>query len=938
MARLTKVFTFLLRQMVFGLLLVGLTCTYPLFSQSTVKPPHPRAIGKYQVDQWGARDGIPSDEVSYILQAKDGYLWMLSTNKLCRYDGVKFETVDIKPGTVGTATTIYLDYEGILWVGTSEGKVLNYRDNRFKLVPPDTKQGNYPEINTIFKSRSGDLWIGSTFALIRYSNGIITRNKNFFSVRDIIEDSNSNIWISSINSDLRLFRNGKFESYPIPGDNNGTKPSKSTKAAVYRIMEDRRGILWAGTNQGVLAIENPLAAKGKKIHRFTTAQNLNDNTAGRLFEDHNGDIWVASENGVNRIRRTSAGEFHVESIMKDTIVNCVFEDREHGVWVGTRYDYLKRLRKGPFTSYHSYTGFSSFLPCIYKSKSDAIWMGTYKGKLVRFDNGRFDNPTVFLGSSNLLEKGFTTITEDNTGHLWLGTFQRGAFKFREKDGSLIHIDALPPDLFVINIMCDSKERTWVSSINGLYYQVNKGGPWKHLQKKDGLPDALVYSVFEDSENALWVCTDSGLLHFPDGDIDFKNSATYLDGFDLTSIYEDNDFPEVFWLTTYDNGLIRFSNGKWFQFNKKKGLPSDRIQNVLEDELGNFWLGCPLGVIKVNKKALNDFAVNQDRPFMYTIFNESSGIYRARIAPFAKNSAVRGPNGRFIFSTKYGIAAVQPTKVKINRLPPPVVIKEIRVNGNVVEHGDSPGPDRVMPSFYNAHTINFRFAALTFLSPEKVKFKTTLSGYDTDWKSHESLDQRNRTYRDLPFGEYTFQVIACNSNGVWNIIGASYRFQLKPYFYQTLLFKILLFLFIALLGVVLYRGIRKYRYLKKIENKYKTSTLQKEQAKEYLKQLQHLMQTKKPYRDETLSLQTLARQLSILPRVLSQLINEHLSMNFSDYISSYRIGEAREYLEDKTNNLSNIEICFKVGFNSQTSFYRAFRKETGMSPSQYRKKH
>ena len=98
-----------------------------------------------------------------------------------------------------------------------------------------------------------------------------------------------------------------------------------------------------------------------------------------------------------------------------------------------------------------------------------------------------------------------------------------------------------------------------------------------------------------------------------------------------------------------------------------------------------------------------------------------------------------------------------------------------------------------------------------------------------------------------------------------------------------------------------------------------------------------MDIKRIYRDETLSVNSLAQKLSIAPRYLSQVINEQLNKNFSEFVNGYRVEEAKKILADpKKLDYSMTDVAFEVGFNTKEVFNRAFKKYTEITPSQYRK--
>ncbi|MEO1262920.1 MAG: helix-turn-helix domain-containing protein [Bacteroidota bacterium] len=126
-------------------------------------------------------------------------------------------------------------------------------------------------------------------------------------------------------------------------------------------------------------------------------------------------------------------------------------------------------------------------------------------------------------------------------------------------------------------------------------------------------------------------------------------------------------------------------------------------------------------------------------------------------------------------------------------------------------------------------------------------------------------------------------------------------------------------------------------VQKEEIKYKTSNLQEPQKEKLAKKLLSLFAEEKPYLEAELTLSELAGRLSISPNHLSQIINEKIGQKFLDFVNQYRVEEAKRLLADeKMSHLTILSIAYDAGFNSKTAFYSAFKKQTGSSPSKYRK--
>jgi len=125
--------------------------------------------------------------------------------------------------------------------------------------------------------------------------------------------------------------------------------------------------------------------------------------------------------------------------------------------------------------------------------------------------------------------------------------------------------------------------------------------------------------------------------------------------------------------------------------------------------------------------------------------------------------------------------------------------------------------------------------------------------------------------------------------------------------------------------------------KVLNDKYKNSGLSRQKSLELFEALTTLMQDKKPYQESDLTLFTLAKQLKIHPNHLSQRINQYNNQNFFDYINEHRVNDVKEALLcAKYDNHSFLGIAHEFGFNSKASFNRAFKKFTGVTPSEFKK--
>lgn len=119
-------------------------------------------------------------------------------------------------------------------------------------------------------------------------------------------------------------------------------------------------------------------------------------------------------------------------------------------------------------------------------------------------------------------------------------------------------------------------------------------------------------------------------------------------------------------------------------------------------------------------------------------------------------------------------------------------------------------------------------------------------------------------------------------------------------------------------------------------KYKKTGLTEQHSKELKETLEYFMQHEKPYLNSDLRLGDLANSLNISRHHMSQIINEHFDTNFFDFINTYRIEESKDLLINE-DQMNISDVIYSSGFNNKVSFYKTFKKHTGITPSQYKSK-
>ncbi len=140
--------------------------------------------------------------------------------------------------------------------------------------------------------------------------------------------------------------------------------------------------------------------------------------------------------------------------------------------------------------------------------------------------------------------------------------------------------------------------------------------------------------------------------------------------------------------------------------------------------------------------------------------------------------------------------IDPGHLSGNAMPPPVHVEQVIAD----RKNYSPNDDLRLPPL--TRDLEIDYTALSFVLPQKVRFRYKLEGRDAAWQ--EPGTRRQAFYSDLRPGRYRFRVIACNNDGVWNDVGASLGFSVAPAWYQTNWFRILCFVCVVLILSVIYR--------------------------------------------------------------------------------------------------------------------------------------
>jgi hypothetical protein len=209
------------------------------------------------------------------------------------------------------------------------------------------------------------------------------------------------------------------------------------------------------------------------------------------------------------------------------------------------------------------------------------------------------------------------------------------------------------------------------------------------------------------------------------------------------------------------------------------------------------MSCNRGIFRADRRELNDCADGRIARVSCLNYGRKEGMKSEECNGGNQPPGCLTGDGDLIVPTFKGIAVLSTVRLRINPLPPPVLIEGILADGRDIP----PKPKVVLPA--GTKRIGIRFAGLSFVTPEKVLFRYRLEGFDGDWQGPSR--ERTAFYTSIPPRSYLFRMTACNNDGVWNTAGVSFQLEVLPYFYQRAWFYAASLLSLVLLGAATERG-------------------------------------------------------------------------------------------------------------------------------------
>ena len=727
-------------------------------------------ISQYVHTAWRIQDGFFSGAPNATTQTADGYLWIGTQNGLFRFDGVRFTPVVPASGKLASSGVFSLlgGPDGSLWIGTGlnlarlkDGVLTNFMDGLGR-------------INAIVEDRNGTVWITRSRAQDEsgplcqvVDTRLLCKGKADGIARPyagpLIEDLDGNLWFGSANI-LTRWRAGSSATFAP----TGLKQAEGV-SGVQALAVTRDGSIWSGIARKGPGLGLQQLIKGSWEPFVGPGLNGEEIEVAALFVDGHNTLWVGTDNqGVYRIHEGKVEHFNTTDGLSGDSVTRFYEDREGNLWVATT-EGIDSFRDVPVLTFSTREGLDSNLAnSVFAAHDGTVWIGNH-GSLDYLRGDKLNS--IRLGAGQRV----TSLLEDHTGQLWVGidnalyVYEEGRFEqvSGAKDRSVGT---------VIAITEDRDHNIWAEAI---------GKPTKLVRIQDrkvreefsapGMPVALTLEA--DPNGGIWLgLANGGLARYQNNHLEtFAVSKTQN-----PRVLQIIVLPDGSVLGATPAGLIYRRNATSRILTAQDGLPCENLYGLISDAHGGAWLYTRCGIVHVPNGELLKWWQDGHTVVKVETFDVFDGT-RPWSASFQPHAS-RSPDGRLWFANENVVQMIDPNHLRANNIAPPVQVERL-----VADHKSySPSPRVNLPAL--TRDLEIDYTALSFRVPQKVRFRYKLEGHDPSWQ--EPQTRRQAFYNDLRPGQYRFRVIACNNDGIWNDVGATLDFNIAPAWFQTKWFFVL----------------------------------------------------------------------------------------------------------------------------------------------------
>jgi signal transduction histidine kinase/ligand-binding sensor domain-containing protein len=752
-------------------------------------------VAQYAHTSWKISDGFVRSGINAIAQTPDGYLWLGTDAGLVRFDGIKavpWQSPRNASLPSEQISSLLVARDGTLWIGTTRG-IASWKEGR--LTRHQGPNEAY-SAGRLLEDRDGTIW--ATIFLLQINRWVLCAFQLDHAechgkdggagsgALGLYEDRKENLWVGTPEG-LWRWKPAPAQFYPLEPETNGLQglaedekggllisrrgrverfvdgrteiryplPAAAAQLQFLRALSDRDGSLWLGSSSaGLLHVHQGI------LNAFKQSDGLSSDSVGPIFEDHEGNVWVGTTEGLDRFREVAIASVSTRQGLSNPRANGLLATPDGSVWIAT-YEGLNKT-----------TGDEVI---VYRARSEP---GGPQGA------SRASHTTRYVTSATLPIAGVYSIFQDRPGRVWLST--ESAVGYLEND-RVVTMNRLAPLDVPRSITEDGEGTIWIAHQKRGLFRLSRGGandqpvPWTALNHED--PASVV--VGDPRQGGAWVgFGQGGLSYFADGRV--RASYGTNDGLArgaVSALYFDRE--GALWIAA-DGGLSRLKSGRLSTLTSANGLPCESVQWAIHDDAGALWLAMTCGLVRIPAAAIRRWTAAADQgqatnqEVQLSVFGNADGFRSAAGFHYYTAPVVKSTDGRLWFLGQSGVSVLDPARLPFNSVPPPVHIEQIIADRKTYDTTSASAEALRLPRL--TRDLQIEYTGLSFVDANKVSFRYKLEGFDRDWQDVGT--RRQAYYNNLRPGSYRFRVIAANNSGVWNETGATLAFTIAPAYYQT----------------------------------------------------------------------------------------------------------------------------------------------------------
>lgn len=750
----------------------------------------------YNLLKFKSKDNLTGITISDIIKDSQNKVWIATQEGgIGSFNGKEFTNYTTEQGLVNNDTrSMCEDANGNIWIGTSRGLSV-FDGKKMKRITDfglDTS-----EIKSIYKDRKNNLyfagfgngWIkydGKKFHQFTTKNGLPT---DF--VICTLEDKDGNFWVGTYHEGVckinpQSINNSSLQLKQFKSEFGGSR-------SIYKLKQDSKNKLWFGTtNAGVYYLSD-----NDKINHFNLGADYSTAFVTSIVEDAMGVLWFGTDFGLVKYANNQLKYYSEKQGLSSHDIGALAIDHENNLWIGTAGQGICVFKNEAFLNFNDLDGLpNKSVFCFYQYKSNLIFIGTASG--LAYYNG--EEILKLDKISQLTNQVIRCIISDKKNNVWIGTDNgiivldktETGFSFKESIESIDNKELG----YIYGLAADKEGAIWIAtSQNGLFrYSKEKT---EHFTAPSQLVSNGIYSIYVDDDYHLWISYLNG-------------GASYYDGKSFTHFTAENQLGSkrivcmnsnkngIVFFGTSENGLYYKSKNTFYQVNKSNGLSSNSITSCIIDPFNpnEVWLGTMKGL---NKLSLTSSLALKN----IKVYNERNGLFGDELSENTilidsqKNIWVGGSEGFSIFN---------PTLERVNLVPPYLNLNGIRLFNQKVdwknytaEVDEKTGLPKNLELNYQNNHLTFDFQA--FSLDKGIMYSYFLEGFDKEWSPLSSASEA--IYSNIPSGKsYVFKVKAINGDGIWSKDNIEFSFVIESPVWQRWWFIALCIVFI-IVGIFLY---------------------------------------------------------------------------------------------------------------------------------------